>query len=94
MTQYRSDSMYKNTKIVENKFLDVYQSPVPDIADLEVDEMVLEAKYNQRPDKLAFDLYGNAKLWWVFAEINQDKLVDPIIDFKSGITIKYPVRFS
>ena len=44
MTQYRSDSMYRNTKIVGNKFLDVYQSPVPDVADMELDEMVLAQK--------------------------------------------------
>ena len=56
--------------------------------------MLVELKHNQKPDLLAYELYGNAKLWWVFALFNQDKLKDPIIDFKEGITIKVPVRFS
>ena len=54
----------------------------------------LTVKYEHRPDLLAHELYGNAKLWWVFAEFNPDLLNDPIVDFKTGITIKYPVRFS
>ena len=94
MAEYRSDSMYRSTKVVNNKYLDVYQTTVPDVSTMETDTMVLKAKYHQRPDVLAHDLYGNAKLWWVFAELNQDKLVDPILDFKSGITITYPIRFS
>lgn len=94
MAEYRSDSMYRNTKIVNNKYLDVYNSSVADINTMEIDTIEIAAKYHQRPDVLAYDLYGNAKLWWVFAELNQDTLVDPIVDFKSGLTISVPVRFS
>lgn len=90
---YRRDSLYRNTKIVDKKYLDVYSSASVS-NDSEVETMVIGPKYNQRPDILAQDLYGNSKLWWVFAEYNQDTLVDPIIDFKSGVTIFYPVRFS
>ena len=39
-------------------------------------------------------LYGNAKLWWVFATINQDILNDPITDFEAGLTIQVPLRFT
>ena len=94
MTEYRSDSMYRNTKIVNNKYLDVYNTSVSDIDNMEIDTVEIAPKYHQRPDVLAHDLYGNAKLWWVFAELNQDKLIDPIVDFKSGLTISVPVRFS
>lgn len=90
---YRRDSLYRNTKVVDKKYLDVYSSASVS-NDAEVETMVIGPKYNQRPDILAQDLYGNSKLWWVFAEYNQDTLVDPIIDFKSGVTIFYPVRFS
>lgn len=83
---YRRDSLYRNTKIVDKKYLDVYSSASVS-NDAEVETMVIGPKYNQRPDILAQDLYGNSKLWWVFAEYNQDTLVDPIIDFKSGVTI-------
>lgn len=94
MAEYRTDSMYRNTKTVDGKYLDVYQTSIGNPASMELTTMTLDAKYHQRPDVLANDLYGNAKLWWVFAELNQDTLVDPIIDFKSGITITVPVRFS
>lgn len=94
MTEYRSDSMYRNTKIIDNKYLDTYNTSLADTNTMELDTMEITSKYHQRPDVLAHDLYGNAKLWWVFAELNQDKLVDPIVDFKSGITITYPIRFS
>ena len=93
-TKYRTDSVYKNTKIINNKYLGVYQSTVGDISNTETSTIKLTSKYHQRPDVLAHDLYGNAKLWWVFAEFNQDTLVDPIIDFTNGKTIVYPVRFA
>lgn len=94
MADYSTDSMYRNTDMVDGKYLDIYKSSIGDPSTIEVTTLTLEPKYNQRPDVLAHDLFGNAKLWWVFAELNQDILVDPIIDFKSGITINIPVRFS
>ena len=93
-TKYRTDSAYRDTSIVNNKYLDVYESSVVDIANTETTTVVISAKYHQRPDVLAHDLYGNAKLWWVFAEFNPGTLVDPIVDFTSGKTIVYPVRFA
>jgi hypothetical protein len=53
-------------------------------------EITLEAKYDRRPDKLAKDLYGSERLWWVFSLRNKDVLIDPINDFKAGITIFVP----
>lgn len=93
-TEYDPGSNYRNTPIVDNKYLDIYVSPiVGDINDYDLQDIVVENKYNQRPDLLAYHLYGNAKLWWVFAEYNPDILVDPIIDFVGGMKIKAPVRF-
>ena len=54
----------------------------------------IEAHYNNRPDLLAFDLYEDPKLWWVFAMVNQDDLNDPIFDFEAGKTIQVPTRFT
>ena len=93
-TNYRTDSMYRNTRIVNSKYLDIYKTSITNKEESETDTIKLESKYHQRPDKLAYDLYGNAKLWWIFAEFNQDSLVDPILDFTSGKTITYPIRFS
>lgn len=50
----------------------------------------IDRVYKYRPDLLAFDLYGDASLWWVFAMRNPDKLKDPLFDFKPGLTILIP----
>jgi hypothetical protein len=50
----------------------------------------IENQYRHRPDLLAYDVYGNAKLWWVFVQRNMDILKDPIYDFVPGRTIYLP----
>jgi hypothetical protein len=94
MADYKPDSLYRNTSIVSDKFLDTLNVDDIDIDNTSTTSVKLELKHNQKPDLLAYELYGNSKLWWVFALFNQDKLKDPIIDFKEGVTIKVPVRFS
>ena len=54
MATYRTDSVYRNTAIVNNEYLDVL-----DVSNIDV-----------------------------------DKLKDPIIDFKAGMYILVPTRFS
>tara|TARA_Y100001937_G_scaffold62670_1_gene85995 strand:+ start:438 stop:740 length:303 start_codon:yes stop_codon:yes gene_type:complete len=49
-------------------------------------------KYNMRPDLLAYDLYENVELWWVFALRNLEIIKDPLVDFKTGIVIKVPTK--
>lgn len=46
--------------------------------------------YDERPDLLAFQLYGSSSLWWVFAMRNPDIIKDPIRDFKAGKKIMLP----
>ena len=53
---------------------------------------VIENQYKHRPDLLAFDLYQDAKLWWVFAQRNRSILKDPIYDFAPGTTIFCPAK--
>lgn len=48
--------------------------------------------YEYRPDLLAFDLYGDSALWWVFAQRNPNVLKDPLFDFKSGYKIYIPQK--
>ena len=50
----------------------------------------IESQYTHRPDLLAFDLYGEAALWWVFIQRNLDVLQDPIFDFVPGTRIYIP----
>jgi hypothetical protein len=94
MATYGSDSLYRNTNIVGEKYLDHLNVDSIDIDNTTTKNIKLELKHQNKPDLLAHELYGNAKLWWVFPLFNQDKLKDPIIDFKEGVTIKVPVRFS
>ena len=91
---YRDDSLYRNTGLKNAKFLDILEPVVTDKENYATRSFTLSAKYNNRPDVLAYDLYGNAKLWWVFAEFNPDILKDPIMDFVSGLEIQVPNKFS
>jgi len=91
---YRTDSVYRNTKTINNQYLDILNIDNIDIDNTTTETITLAAQYDEKPDLLAYDLYGNAKLWWVFPLFNQDMLVDPIMDFKSGIKITVPTRFS
>jgi hypothetical protein len=46
--------------------------------------------YMHRPDLLAYDVYGDSQLWWVFAVRNKDVLKDPVYDFVPGQVIFLP----
>lgn len=59
----------------------------PDISDSLIQ---LNAKYKNRPDLLAYDLYGTVQLWWVFMSRNPDILIDPIFDMTEGVLIYVP----
>jgi hypothetical protein len=48
--------------------------------------------YHLRPDLLAFDLYQDPALWWVFAARNPNALVNPLFDFVAGNTIYLPAK--
>jgi len=52
----------------------------------------IEGHYKHRPDLLAYDLYGESKLWWVFVQRNMEKIKDPIFDFVPGTKIYLPKR--
>jgi hypothetical protein len=41
---------------------------------------------------LAYDVYGDSKLWWVFVQRNMSILRDPIYDFVAGRKIFLPKK--
>ena len=87
--EYGSNSMYFDTPIVQNQYLGVMvDRPIPKL----IDDLsfTINETYNLRPDVLAFDLYGDAALWWVFAQRNMDILKDPVFDLVPGIKIYLP----
>lgn len=87
---YTQSSPYYDTNVVKNKFLDVleYRSIPMNPNDVYYQ---LPIVYQYRPDLLAYDLYGNPNLWWVFAARNPNKLgPDPYFNFVAGIEIYLP----
>ena len=88
MAKYSKASPWANTQQnnLNLELLDI--RPVPSEAD-DV-RYVIENQYRHRPDLLAYDLYGNAKLWWVFIQRNMTVLKDPIYDFRPGTAIYLP----
>ena len=88
--KYKSTSNYANT-ILNTKFLELYSPTITsDTLNPSRRKIVIQPKYNRRPDLLAHDLYGNSRLWWVFVHYNRNKIKDPIFDFTSGLKITVP----
>jgi hypothetical protein len=88
MAKYSKSSPWANTQ-QNNLYLELLDiRPVP--AETDDVRYVIENQYRHRPDLLAFDLYGNPKLWWVFVQRNMTVLKDPIYDFTPGTVIFLP----
>lgn len=85
---YGKHSPWANTTI-SNGYLGILKiRPVAaEIADY---LYTIEPQYTNRPDLLAFDLYGDAALWWVFTQRNLNVIQDPIYDFVPGVQIYIP----
>lgn len=86
---YPSTSPYFTSSIVNNKFLDVMNNrPIPALGSDVF--WTITQMYEFRPDLLAFDLYNDSRLWWVFAQRNPNRLKDPYFDFVTGLNIYIP----
>jgi len=89
MADYTRKSFLKNAEVIDDRFLGFNQ--LPKIRKTASDEIYeIGTGYDERPDLLAYQIYGDSKLWWVFALRNPDILKDPIRDFKSGKSIILP----
>ena len=87
--EYNRYSPYRKTK--QTWYLDHYE-PKP-IRQADDDKYItLTAKYNEDPAKLAYEEYGNERLWYVFSLANMDILIDPIYDFTTGTTVRVPSK--
>jgi len=87
---YKKTSPYADTRTY-SFFLDVANIPqIPfDTTDVQYQ---IDAIYRNRPDLLAYDLYGDASLWWVFAVRNPNTIQDPVFDFLPGAIIFIPKK--
>ena len=88
--KYGNHSPYYHTKTFGN-FLDIAKLPA---IGKKIDDVVFKINktYEYRPDLLAFDLYGDASLWWVFAMRNPNTIQDPIFDMRPGVQIFLPKK--
>jgi hypothetical protein len=87
---YSKTSPYATTPTY-SFFLDIAE--IPDIPYYASDvKYQIDAIYKHRPDLLAYDIYGSAKLWWVFVQRNMSVLKDPIYDFEPGTVIYLPKK--
>ena len=89
MAEYSKASPYAATPTQKDGTLGYFAiRPVP----AQDDDILytIEPQYENRPDLLAYDLYGTSKLWWVFTQRNMDILEDPVFDFKAGVKILLP----
>jgi hypothetical protein len=88
MAQYDSTSPYYTTGYSQF-FLDVMTNrPIPKETDDQL--FKINTTYQYRPDLLAFDLYDNAGLWWVFYQRNPNTLQAPPLDFAADTVIYLP----
>ena len=55
-------------------------------------EFSINSVYEFRPDLLAYDLYGDQSLWWVFAVRNPNVIQDPVFDFVAPTIIYVPSK--
>jgi hypothetical protein len=86
--KYRNTSPWFTTPITQN-YLDLL-SIRPVAADVTDFLYTIEIQYTHRPDLLAYDMYSDSTLWWVFTQRNLDKIQDPIFDFVPGTQIYIP----
>jgi|LauGreDrversion4_2_1035121.scaffolds.fasta_scaffold06950_9 hypothetical protein len=85
---YSKTSPYFKTEISKG-YLDIIEwRRVP----FEADDVLFTVtqSYENRPDLLAHDLYGDVGLWWVFSSRNPSVLKDPVFDLRAGIKIFLP----
>lgn len=86
--KYGQFSPYYDTPIRSGNLGVMVNRPIPkDPSDRAFE---INGIYEFRPDLLAHDLYGESRLWWVFAQRNPNTLIDPLGDFRAGVSIRLP----
>lgn len=88
MANYTSTSPYFTTPYSQFYLDAMVNRPIP----RENDDVYFEINqlYQYRPDLLAYDLYQQPTLWWVFYQRNPNTLTAPPWDFETGRRIYLP----
>ena len=88
MATYDSTSAYYTTGYSQFYLDTMTNRAIPKQSDDRL--MQINQTYQYRPDLLAYDLYQNAALWWVFYQRNPNTLTAPPLDFVVGVQIYLP----
>ncbi len=88
MAVYSSVSPYFVTPYSQFFLDSMVDRPIPKETD---DQLFrINQTYQYRPDLLAYDLYDQGQLWWVFYQRNPNTLTAPPWDFAAGTEIYLP----
>ena len=88
MANYNATSPYFTTPYSQFYLDNMVNRPIPKETD---DNLIkLNQTYQYRPDLLAYDLYQESNLWWVFYQRNPNTLTAPPWDFEAGKMIYIP----
>ncbi|NBR60170.1 MAG: hypothetical protein EBT86_00700 [Actinobacteria bacterium] len=85
---YKSSSPWYTTPVIKDRLSILNIRTI--IAEPDDYLYTIESQYAYRPDLLAYDLYRDYNLWWVFTQRNLDVIQDPIFDFVPGVQIFIP----
>lgn len=88
MAAYSSNSPYFDTTYTQFYLDMMVDRPVPKETDDNL--FLINSTYQFRPDLLAYDLYDDSNLWWVFYQRNPNTLIAPPWDFAAGTEIYIP----
>ena len=88
MANYDATSPYFDTGYSQYHLDVMVNRPFPQ----ESDDLsfTINLTYQYRPDLLAYDLYDDARLWWVFYQRNPNTLTKPPVDFVANTVILLP----
>jgi len=88
MANYTSTSPYFLSPYTQFYLDSMVNRPIP----RENDDVYFKINqtYQHRPDMLAYDLYQQPGLWWVFYQRNPNTLIAPPWDFEAGKNIYLP----
>jgi hypothetical protein len=75
---------------VTDFYLDIAKLPTAEelLKNKTAEIIVVDPKFEFRPDLLSYELYGNSSYWWVIALLNRTQLQDPIRDLQAGMVLR------
>ena len=90
MSNFDSRSIYKKTS--SDDFFLGYYEPIDIPYDTSDYYVEIPTKYDLKPGLMAYDLYGDPQLLWVFSIMNRETINDPLFDFRAGKIIRIPTK--